>query len=90
MQSFPDGGVDICIFDMARLNDPCYWPWAFMENLKSGWFCATKYYGMMKKFPIPKIIVFTNVEPDLTKFTRDRYDIMRISEEGEEMPLANE
>lgn len=66
------------IFDMARCNNPDYWPWNFIENLKNGWFTSTKYAGEVKQFKIPKIVVFTNEEPARGKLSPDRYQIYRI------------
>lgn len=66
------------VFDMARCNNPDYWPWNFMENLKNGWFTSTKYAGEMKVFEAPKIIVFTNNDPPRDKLSKDRYEIYRI------------
>lgn len=68
-------GAEYAIFDMARWNDNAYWPWGFMENLKSGWFTATKYNGRFAHFRRPKVIVFTNQMPDMSKFSADRYEI---------------
>lgn len=66
------------IFDMARCNNPDYYPWNFMENLKNGWFTSTKYNGGMKIFDPPKIIVLMNQEPPREKLSSDRYDVFHI------------
>lgn len=71
-------GAEIAIFDMARCNNPDYFPWNFMENLKNGWFTTTKYAGKMTVFKRPKIVVFMNQEPEKSKLSVDRYDIMFI------------
>jgi hypothetical protein len=73
-----DTNAKIVIFDMARCNNPDYYPWNFMENLKNGWFTSTKYKGGMKMFPAPKIIVFMNEEPPRNKLSIDRYDVFQI------------
>lgn len=73
-----DPTCEVAIFDMARCNDPAYYPWNFMENIKSGWFCATKYKGGMKMFKEPKVVVFMNEDPPRNKLSADRYDVFII------------
>lgn len=70
--------VEYAVFDMARCNNPDYYPWNFMENLKNGWFTSTKYKGGMKTFEPPKIIVFMNEDPPRNKLSPDRYDVLFI------------
>lgn len=73
-----DTNAEYVIFDMARCNNPDYYPWNFMENLKNGWFTSTKYKGGLKMFKAPKIIVFMNEEPPRNKLSSDRYNVFRI------------
>jgi len=70
-----DTDAEVAIFDMARCNKEEWWPWNFMENLKSGWFNTTKYKGRYVDFKKPKIVVFTNVFPSMDKLSADRYKI---------------
>lgn len=70
--------AEYVVFDMARCNNPDYYPWNFMENLKNGWFTSTKYKGGMKVFKIPKIVVFMNQDPPRCKLSADRYEIYKI------------
>lgn len=70
--------AEIAVFDMARCNNPDYFPWNFMENLKNGWFTATKYTGGFKVFKAPKIVVFTNSMPPQNKLSDDRMQIYII------------
>lgn len=71
-------GAEYVIFDMARCNNPDYFPWNFMENLKNGWFTSTKYKGGMKMFNAPKIVVFMNEMPPRNKLSADRYNVFVI------------
>lgn len=73
-----DTSADFVVFDMARCNNPDYYPWNFMENLKNGWFTSTKYKGGMKTFNTPKIVVFMNQDPPRGKLSADRYEIYKI------------
>lgn len=70
--------AEVVLFDMARCNNPDYYPWNFMENVKNGWFCTTKYTGEMKQFEVPKMIVFTNEMPPRNKLSADRFEIYKI------------
>lgn len=73
-----DTEAEYVIFDMARCNNPDYYPWNFMENLKNGWFTSTKYKGGMKMFNAPKIVVFMNEDPPRNKLSSDRYNVYFI------------
>lgn len=73
-----DTSAEYVVFDMARCNNPDYYPWNFMENLKNGWFTSTKYKGGMKTFKTPKIIVFMNQHPPMDKLSHDRFEIYKI------------
>lgn len=73
-----DTDAEYVVFDMARCNNPDYYPWNFMENLKNGWFTSTKYKGGLKMFNAPKIIVFMNEMPPENKLSDDRYEIYKI------------
>lgn len=70
--------AEFVIFDMARCNNPDFFPWNFMENLKNGWFMSTKYHGGMQIFTPPKIIVFMNQCPPKEKLSYDRYELLEI------------
>lgn len=68
------------VFDMARCNNPEWFPWNFMENLKNGWFTATKYQGGTKVMEDNlKIIVFMNENPPRNKLSKDRYDVFILN-----------
>ena len=73
-----DTSCEIAIFDMARCNNPDYYPWNFIENLKNGWFTSTKYNGRFQVFKSPKIVMFMNQMPPRDKLSNDRYDIYKI------------
>jgi len=82
MHAFASGAdrIETAIFDMARCNNPDWFPWSFMENLKNGWFTSTKYNGRFQ--PVHeeiKIVVFMNEDPPRNKLSSDRYDVMFIS-----------
>lgn len=69
------------VFDMARCNNPDYFPWNFIEMLKNGWYQSTKYDGSTIVCGVQKIVMFLNQEPPMHKLSADRYDIFRITDE---------
>jgi len=81
MHAYSKGAEDteVAIFDMARCNNPDWFPWNFMENLKNGWFTSTKYDGRFTMVnPNVKIVVFMNEDPPRNKLSQDRYEVFFI------------
>lgn len=76
----------ITIFDLARTaapdpesrNSPLDVIYSVMESLKNGYLISTKYESRMLHFPVPHVIVFANFEPDYTKMSQDRYNVIQI------------
>lgn len=76
----------ITIFDLARTaapdpdsrNSPLDVIYSVMESLKNGYLISTKYESRMLHFPTPHVIVFANFEPDYTKMSADRYNVIKI------------
>ena len=73
-----DTNAEYVVFDMARCNNPEWFPWNFIENIKNGWFMSTKYTGGLKIFKAPKIIIMTNQYPPEGKLSADRIKIYSI------------
>lgn len=49
-----------------------------LEAIKNGRVMSTKYQPVYKVFPTPHVVVFSNFEPDQSKFSADRWDIRRL------------
>ena len=49
------------------------------EDLKDGVLLSGKYQSVSKIFEVPHVIFFANVEPDYSKLSRDRYNIMKLT-----------
>jgi len=69
---------NIIIVDVPRscfdyLNYGC------LETLKNGVAYSGKYEGGICIFEIPHIIIFANQKPDMTQWSRDRYDIEEVT-----------
>ena len=52
-----------------------------MECFKNGYVLDTKYEGQKKRFVPPHIFVFSNSLPDISKLSKDRWNIIDINEE---------
>ncbi len=52
--------------------------YATLEKVKNGCFHSGKYEGMQCIFPIPRVLVFSNKEPEYEKMSADRWDVTRI------------
>lgn len=63
------------IFDYCRDTLHTNVQYAFMEALKDGRCFSPKYHSTYEFFPQPHVIVFSNMMPDETKFSADRWDI---------------
>lgn len=72
---------EYAVFDMARCNNPDFYPWGFIEMLKNGWYQTTKYDGQTVVCGVQKVVMFMNQMPNLYKLSNDRYDIFVINED---------
>ena len=79
MYAFENQSI-VCI-DMARNNEPEYWPWQAMESFKNGRGFSSKYESRVFFFKPCKVVVFCNQLPDMTKLSRDRYSIIHLDNE---------
>ena len=52
--------------------------YSLAEDLKNGRVVSTKYDSKTIFFPIPHVIFFANFEPDFTKWSADRYNVIRL------------
>lgn len=69
----------VVVFDLARTTekflDACY---SIAEDMKNGVVCSTKYNCRTVLCDIPHVVFFANFEPDMSKWSYDRYDIHMI------------
>lgn len=76
----------IVIFDLARTtapdpearSSPLDVIYSLMENLKNGYLISTKYDSKRVVFKVPHVIVFANFEPDYSKMSGDRWQVIRL------------
>ena len=69
-------GPDIIIMDIPRCIE--HISWNAIESAKNGCFFSGKYEGGMVRYNTPHIIVFSNEEPDTSKLSLDRWNIVEI------------
>lgn len=59
--------------------------YAYIEAIKDGMMCATKYTGGSFMFPVPHIIVCANYEPRYESLSLDRWDVRELVHETEDI-----
>lgn len=72
----------ICILDISRHNQD-YINYGCLESIKNGMIYSGKYEGGQCYFTTPHIVVFSNEEPDYSKWSSDRYNVVNIDNKTE-------
>lgn len=67
----------IVIFDLSRSNEDRI-NYGAIESVKDGLLFSSKYESKLKIFNTPHVIVFSNNEPNLSKLSSDRWDIIEL------------
>lgn len=74
--------TNIVLFDLARTNesskDFLHGVYSLAEDLKNGRVVSTKYESKTVFFRPPHVIFFANFEPDMSKWSKDRYMVSKI------------
>lgn len=73
--SFAYNGQPMVIFDLSRSIEGRV-NYDIIEQLKNGALFSAKYESCSKIFKPPKVVVFSNFKPDLSKLSQDRWDIV--------------
>jgi len=68
----------ICILNLFNADQGPDIPYTFLESLKDGRVQSTKYEPILKRFPRPHVVVFSNFEPDMHKLKADRWILRTI------------
>lgn len=68
---------DAVILDIPR-DGKDYVNYGMIEKVKQGLIYSGKYEGGTIFYPITRVFVFANFEPDFTKWSKDRYDLIYI------------
>lgn len=73
-----DANKSLFLFDIPR-GQLEYLQYSILESMKDQMVFSPKYQSMSKVFANPvHVVVFTNEQPDQTKMTSDRYNIINI------------
>ena len=73
-----DETKSVFLFDVPR-GEMMYLQYSVLESLKDQIIFSPKYESASKHLmKCPNVIVFSNEEPDMTKLTEDRYNIIRV------------
>jgi len=72
-------GERVALFDLSRSQEE-HFNYEVLESIKNGIMFSPKYDSKQKVFDVPHVIVFANWDPDLSKLSKDRWSIMRMSE----------
>jgi len=70
----------IYFFDCPRSKQGEFIQYDFLEEVKNGYVFSSKYESRNKVFPSPHVVVFMNELPDMTKLSKDRYEIIRLGD----------
>lgn len=70
-------GQRIAIFDFSRSQEDAI-PYGLIEEIKNAHFASTKYEPVSKIYNKPHVICFANFEPDLSKLSIDRWNVINI------------
>jgi len=73
-----DDNPKIVVIDVARSSSD-FLHYTFLEDLKDGRVFSPKYESHQKRFNPPHVVVMMNVDPDMTRLSEDRYDIIFIN-----------
>nr|QXP07622.1 MAG: replication associated protein [Arizlama virus] len=70
----------VAIFDIPRTMDEKYFLhlYSMAENLKNGRIMTSKYESKTIYFAPPHVIFFANQPPDMTKWTGNRYNVIKL------------
>lgn len=77
--AYKENPAPIVVFDLARtMVDHMDHLYSFAEQLKNGCIFSSKYMSTQVTFRSPHVIFFSNFEPDMTKWSADRYHVMHV------------
>lgn len=72
--------LKMAIFDFTRTVEN-FISYESIESIKNGIFYNTKYESGMVIFNCPHIVIFANFMPDMSKLSKDRWNVIDIEEE---------
>ena len=83
LRKLPLSSVDTFLFNDARSGQSEMQCYEVLENIKDGKAIASKYASEIIRFRTPNVvIVFSNVDPDMTQLSKDRWRVFYINKGG--------
>lgn len=86
LEQYKDGETPkVFIIDLPRSmsKDCLFGMFSAIEQFKTGYIYDTRYKGRSRWIDSPNIWVFTNEDPDLSRLSRDRWNILKVNDEKE-------
>jgi hypothetical protein len=71
-------GLRVIFIDAPRSKQGEFIQYDFLEDLKNGYVFSTKYESRIKTYKPMHVVVNMNEDPDTTKLSIDRYDVINI------------
>lgn len=68
----------VVFFDCPRSKQGEFIQYDFLEEVKNGFVFSSKYESRNKSFEQPHVVVLMNEQPDMTKLSMDRYQIIEL------------
>lgn len=78
--SYVYSGEEFIFFDFAK--NVTSFDYATIEKIKNGRALSTKYEPKFKMFNKPIVVVFSNVAPDVSKMSKDRWNVFRLERDS--------
>jgi hypothetical protein len=72
------GYAHTVLWDLPRSFDSKYLSWDTVECVKNGHWTSGKYESKSVLQPVPRVIIFSNEPPDLSKLSADRWEVLEI------------
>ena len=69
----------VVFFDCPRSKQGEFIQYDFLEEVKNGFVFSSKYESRNKAFDSPHVVVFMDEQPDMTKLSEDRYNILELA-----------
>jgi hypothetical protein len=73
-----DPNIRVLFMDAPRSKQGEFIQYDFLEDCKNGYVFCQKYESHVKQLGMVHVVVMMNEDPDMTKLSMDRYDIVRL------------
>nr|WAE42585.1 MAG: replication associated protein [Cressdnaviricota sp.] len=74
---FGYAGQRIVLFNFVRSMEE-FVPWEAIESIKDGIYFSSKYESEMRHYKTPIVVCFSNFDPDRSKLSADRWNVIYI------------